>query len=893
MSAMRRRSFPLVDAYTDAKKARTHGDLKVYLGAAPCVGKTHQMLDAARDLQRQGVDVVVGVAETHGLPETDALSETFEHLPQKEIEYAGKLFQEFDLDAALERKPEVLLLDNLAHLNTPGARHPRRYQDIEELLDQGISVWTALNIQHMESLSDVVANIIGLRVTDTVPDSILERARDIVLVDLAPSELLERIKQGKVYVPEQAGIDMAVYFSLSNLLALRELAVQTVAERLDSDVRETMQSCGIEGPWHIRSKMLVAVDGSGQGETLVRAARRLAERRKVPWVVVTVDSGRAGSDERQQLEKVFDLAIRLGAEVKTLRGYDVPEEILTFAKDQNITSLILGRSRSPWWHVRETTSRALLKRAEAFEVTFVPVPRKERRRFCEMTERPVHWSDYAWALGSVAAATAIAMGLQNVLPLGNLSLIFLTSVLWVAARTGIRPALFTAALSFLTYNFFFTEPRLTFHMVDTDELLTVVFFLIIAVTGGNLAGRLRDQVQMLRASNDLTDAHLQFTRRLASAPDTSSVQSEAVEALYDQLKLPLFIAQQSPQNAEIEVVVQRGPSHVLINTVRSAIDWAIRNGKASGAFSDTMNNLPWRFEPIEADGEVYGVLGLRVDEMTPEYYRGLAVSVYVHQLGLAWLRTRLAAHLSASRVAEETERLRSALLASISHDLRTPLSSMIGSASTLKSMFDRLSVEDRESLLESLLGEGERLDRYIRNLLDMTKLGQGTLRVEGDWIALTDILSSALRRTRNLLSKIRVVSSVEEDLPLLFVHPALIEQALVNILENAAKFAPGGSTLTIQAFRKGDELFITISDEGPGIPEDQRSEVFDMFFTGGEGDRGPHGSGLGLAICHGMVAAHGGRIRALAGPSGRGATIEIALPLKKNPEQKFNREPIE
>lgn len=884
---------PNPDALLKTQERESPGGLKVFLGAAPGVGKTYQMLQSAHELKRQGVDVVVGVAETHGRSDTLALCEGLEQLPAKEVEYAGKQFREFDVDAALKRKPDVLLVDELAHRNIPGTRHPRRYQDIEELLDQGITVWTAVNIQHLESLSDVVASITGVRMRETVPDSILERARDIVLVDLTPSELLERLRQGKVYVPEQARAAMDGYFSPSNLSALRELAVQAIAERLDSDVRETMQSRGIEGPWHIRSRMLVAVDGSGQGETLVRAARRLAERRKAPWSVVTVDNGRAGADERQRLEKVFDLATRLGAEVRTLRGYDVAGEILAFAREQNVTTLILGRSHNRWWHLRKSTSRKLLKEAEAFEVTFIPVPKKQRRRLVEAAGHPVRWSDYAWAVGSVGAATAIAMGLQNVLPLGNLSLIFLTSVLWVAARTGIRPALFTAALSFLTYNFFFTEPRLTFHMADTDELLTVVFFLIIAVTGGNLAGRLRDQVQMLRASNDLTDAHLQFTRRLASAPDITSVQTEAVEALYGQLKLPLIIAQPSPENDAIEVVVQGGPSHPLNDAARSAIDWAIRNAKPSGAFSDTLNSLPWRFEPIEADGEVYGVLGFRVDDMTPEYYRGLAINVYVHQLGLAWFRTRLAANLSASRVAEETERLRSALLSSISHDLRTPLSSMIGSASTLKSMFDRLSDEDRDSLLDAVLGEGERLDRYIRNLLDMTKLGHGTLKIERDWIAFTDILSSALRRTRNLMSKVRVEREVEENLPLLFVHPALIEQALVNVLENAAKFAPDDSILTICAHREENELIIAISDEGPGIPEDQRSQVFDMFFTGGEGDWGPHGSGLGLAICHGMVAAHGGRIKALAGPNGIGATIEVALPLIESPEQESNRESSE
>ncbi|MDK8465454.1 DUF4118 domain-containing protein [Marinobacter sp. SS13-12] len=638
---------------------------------------------------------------------------------------------------------------------------------------------------------------------------------------------------------------------------------------------------------------LVAVDGSGQGEALVRAGRRLANRGKAHWTVVTVDNGRAGPAERQRLEQILELASRSGAEVRRLRGHNVAEELLAFAKEQNITTLILGRSYSRWWDFRQSTGRRLLKQAETFDITFVPAPRKPRRHLVEHLNTYTEWSDYAWAVASVGAATAVSMGLENALPLGNLSLIFLTSVLWVAARTGIRPALFAAVLSFLTYNYFFTEPRLTFHMVETDELLTVVLFLIVAVMGGNLAGRLRDQVQMLRASNDLTDAHLHFTRRLASAPDITTVQHEAIEALYAQLKIPLVIVKPGQDKGDLELVTQGGPTHTLNEAAYSAIDWAMRNGKPSGAFSDTINRLPWRFEPIEADGEVYAVLGLRVDSMTPEYYRGLAIGVYVHQLGLAWFRTQLAANLSASRVAEETERLRSALLSSISHDLRTPLASMIGSASTLKSMSNRLSDEDRESLLDSVLGEGERLDRYIRNLLDMTKLGHGTLEIERDWIALTDILSSALRRTKSMMARVGVERDVADDLPLLFVHPALIEQALVNVIENAAKFAPDGSTLSIRAYREMDELVITIADEGPGIPEHQRGQVFDRFFTGGEGDRSPHGSGLGLAICHGMVAAHGGRIQALAGPDNRGATIEITLPLIESPEQESDRESIE
>ena len=875
-------------------KMAPKGELKIYLGAAPGVGKTYKMLQSAGELRQQGVDVVIGEAETHNRTETLALCEGLEQLTANRPGTGDTPVQTFNLDAAIARHPQVLLVDDLARYNASGSRHPRRYQDIEELLDHGISVWTTLNIQHLESLSDVVTAITGSRIQEAVPDSIVERATDIVFVDLPPNELLRRRQAEKTHLSRQGRSIQDDNFSLSSLSALRDLSVQTVTERLDAELRKTMQSRGIEGPWHTRSRLLVAVDGSNQGEALVRAGRRLSEKRKAHWTVITVDNGHASDLERQRLERTLDLASRLGAEVRTLRGYDVAEEILVFAKAHNATTLVLGRSHHRWWPFRKSISQTLLKQADAFEVTFIPTAKPQRQRLSRRPGHPTRWGDYGWAVGSVGAATAISMALQNVLPLGNLSLVFLTSVLWVAARTGIRPALVTAVLSFLTYNFFFTEPRLTLHMADTDELLTVVFFLIIAVTGGNLAGRLRDQVQMLRASNDLTDAHLQFTRRLAAAPDIETVQTEAIEALHAQLGIPLVIARHNPDTGEAEIVAERGtPNHQLDESAQAAMEWAIQHGKPSGAFSDTLNNLPWRFEPIEADNDIYGVLGLQVNRMTPDYYRGLAISVYAHQLGLAWFRTRLAANLSASRLAEETERLRSALLSSISHDLRTPLSSMIGSASTLKSMSSRLSEEDRNSLLDSVLGEGERLNRYIRNLLDMTKLGHGTLKIERDWIALTDILSSALRRTRNLTSKLQVERDVEEDLPLLFVHPALIEQALVNVLENAAKFAPAGSTLTIHAHQEENELIIAISDQGPGIPEDQRTEVFNMFFTGGEGDRGPYGSGLGLAICHGMIAAHGGRIEALTGPDGHGATIKMALPLIESPEHDSNSGPSE
>lgn len=875
---------PNPDALLEASRREEQGGLKVFLGAAPGVGKTYQMLQAAHELKRQGVDVVVGIVETHGREETEALCDGLEVIPLHALEYRGRTFHEFDLDAVLNRKPAVVLVDELAHRNIPGARHARRYQDIEELLDNGIDVWTAVNIQHLDSLTDVVARITGVRMRETVPDKLLERARDVVLVDLTPSELIDRLQRGKVYVPEQARAALDGYFSPSNLAALRELAVQTIAERIDQDVRERMQVQGVEGPWPVRSRILVAVDARGQGEALVRAARRIAERRRAPWTVVTVDTGKLDEAARERLDRLFELADRLGAELKTLRGYDVADELLAFAREQNATTLVLGRSSRRGWLAFRSTSRRLMREGDAFEITFVPVPAKWRRERLRRRWPRTPARHYIWALASVAVATVLALFAQHMLPLGNLSLIFLTAVLVVAARTGIRPALVAAGVSFLTYNFFFTEPRLTFHISRSDELSTVVFFLLMALIGGQLAGRLRQQIQMLRATNDQTDAILQFTKRLAAAPDLASVYAEAVDSLADRLRTSVVILERQAESGALAPSATGGAAAELNQAALSAAQWAFDNDRPSGFRTDTLGSVPWRFQGLGESGQPNAVLGVLLDSSVTERVPETTLDAYIHQISLAILRTQLAASLSASKVAEETERLRSALLSSISHDLRTPLSSMIGSASSLRSLADKLSEEDRNSLLDAILNEGQRLDRYIRNLLDMTKLGHGTLKIERDWIALTDILASALRRTRTLLDHVHVERRIADDLPLLFVHPALIEQAVVNVLENAARFAPAGSRIVIEALTVDNELHLSITDQGPGIPESQRERVFDMFFTGGDGDRGPHGSGLGLAICSGMIGAHGGHIEAQPGFDGVGTRILITLPLRDVPE---------
>ena len=883
---------PDPDALVVAARRERGGGLKVFLGAAPGVGKTYRMLQEAREARARGVDVVVGVAEAHGRAETEALLEGLEVLAPARLEHRGREFAEFDLDAALARRPAILVVDELAHRNIPGSRHARRHQDIEELLDNGIDVWTALNVQHLESLEDVVARITGQRMRETVPDALLEKARDVVLVDLAPAELIERLRRGKVYVPEQARAALEGYFSLSNLAALRELSAHAIAERLDADVRTGMQSRGVGGPWPVRTRLMVVLDARRPEEALLRTARRAAARQRAPWSAVAVDDGGLDAHERERLERTLGLAERQGATRHLLRGHDEVEELLAFARERNVTAMVLGhRPRRGRLSSSDRVARGLLRRADAFELTFVPVPAAPRaldaRRLLErLVPARAHGAvgpggarDHALALASVAAATGAAATMRAVLSIEDLSLIFLTAVLGVATRTGVRPALTAAVGSFLAYNFFFTDPVLDFTMRRAEQVVTVTLFLFVAIVGGQLAGRLRERVGQLRATNDQTDELLEFAKRLAAAPDEAALRGEAVQGLAAALCVPVALLEADPESGAARVVATTAQAPALDAGALSAALWSVRNHRPSGRDTDTLGGIAWRFEPLGDDAaSAQGVVGFLLDEGGADVPPDSTLEAYAHLLGLALQRVRLADSLSASRVAEETERLRSALLSSISHDLRTPLAAMIGAASSVRSLDERLSATDRRSLLDSVVEEGERLDRYIRNLLDMTRLGQGTLRIERDWIHVTDLLAAALRRTSAELGHVRVEHRVAPGLPALHVHPALVEQALVNVLENAAKFAPEGSTVRIDASREGEELALSVTDRGPGIPPDQRRRVFEMFFTGGDGDRGRHGSGLGLSICRGMIGAHGGRIEALAGPDGVGTRIVVHLP---------------
>ncbi|MCS2609245.1 sensor histidine kinase [Halomonas dongshanensis] len=883
---------PDPDTLLHAARREARGCLRVFLGAAPGVGKTFTMLRTAKEHAEEGEDVVIGVVESHGRRDTEALCDGLERLALAPLAYRDQTFHEFDIDAALARRPDILLVDELAHRNIPGSRHPRRYQDIEELLDAGIDVWTTVNVQHLESLNDDVARITGVRMRETVPDTLIERARDVSLVDLTPQELLERLRRGKVYVPEQARAAMEGYFNISNLHALRELAIQTMAERVDADVRLAMDAGGNEGPWPVRPRLLVVLEAGDEDIALVRAAHRLAEKRLASWQVAFVDAGRLSPARHLAVEEAFSLAQRLGGETLRLKGGDALGEVLDHARAMNATTLVVGRPASPrLWRWPRPLAHRLLDHAESFDVVAVARTSHPRRRLRRLRPLDVTLPRVALTLLITVGALGLALLLEPWLELANLSLLFLSAVLFSAAWMGTSMAMLSAVAGFLLFNFFFTDPRMTFAMSQRGQLVTVIFFLLVATVVGQLAGRGRQRLMQLRASRDQTQLLLGYAQKLSTATDAAEVARVGVDTLARCFSVPVAFIDSAETATETSVAHVWPASERLDTPARQAAVWSWQHGKASGFGTQTLSQQAWRLVPLVVQRERVGMLAMKLSTRATLLTQDdeALIDTLVRQLGMALERTRLVAELGATRVSEENERLRSALLASVSHDLRTPLASIMGAASSLIELRAQLSDADQRELLDGILTESERLNRYIQNLLDMTRLGHGTLKLERDWVAFDDVINAALKRLEQSLKHINVHKSWPPTLPLLYVHPALIEQALVNILDNAQRFSPEGGVVHIDARVEDAQrdkagapcLQITVADQGPGIDYALRERVFDMFYSGGDGDRSAHGSGLGLAICRGMIGAHGGTIEALPGEQGRGTRIRVTLPLPR------------
>ena len=865
------------DALIEGLQRDAGGKLTVFLGAAPGVGKTCAMLARAQEQQRRGVEVAAAVVETHGRAETQALLDGLPLIPLQTVHYRQRTLHELDLDAVLARRPALALVDELAHRNAPGSRHERRWQDVMELLDAGIDVWTTVNIQHLESLNDVVLRITGIRVTETVPDAVFDRLHDIVLVDLPPRELIARLQQGKVYVPEQAAQALQSFFSTANLTALRELAMQEAADRVDSSLREARNARG-EANLPLRRRVLVAIDGAGQSEYLVRMGRRLAERRDAPWTVVTVQRQRGDAATEREIDAAFALARRLGGEAELLQGTSVADALLEHAAHNGVSTLVLGRTRErPVARMfNRTLTQRLIQQGAHYEITIISTPqaRARSRRERMSVSGSGHGPELLLALAATALACLAAWLAERWVGMADLSMVFIVAVVVVAARTRASAAAATAILCFLAYNFLFISPRFTFAISARQGVTTVFLFLAAALVAGRLASRLRMQVVALRAANRHAHARGRLGRELAVAAGNEAVVAAGRQALEQALDAPAWLR----IGTEVSVSSQALPG----DTDLAAADWSQRHGQASGRFTDTLAGARWWcIALLDGDGHGIGVAALRFDaalaRLVPEQ-RQLAEAM-VDDIAQAALRTRLVAELEQAHVSNETERLRSALLSSVSHDLRSPLAAMIGSADTLASYGDAMGAEDHRALLDTIRVEGERLDRYIQNLLDMTRLGHEGLTLNRDWIGVDELVGSAARRLQRYQPDARLALHIPDELPPVWVHPALVEQAVFNVMENAAKFSPAGAAVQVSAALCEGRLCIDVVDEGPGIPADERARIFDMFYSVQRGDRGRHGTGLGLTISQGMIGAHGGSVEALPGAAGRGTLIRITLPL--------------
>jgi two-component system sensor histidine kinase KdpD len=865
---------PDPDALLAAVTGASRGRLKIFLGAAPGVGKTWEMLAAANNKRRDGVDVVAGLIETHGRAGTIEAMGELEILPRLKVDYRGQVLEEFDRDAAIARRPQLLLVDELAHTNAPGLRYEKRWQDVQEVLAAGINVWTTVNVQHLESLNDPVARITGVRVAETVPDTVLDLAQEIEMVDLPPAELRTRLSEGRVYRPEMAARALDGFFREGNLGALREMALRRVAQRVDKDVASYMRVRAIAGPWPAGERVLALIGPDPSAENVVRHAARLADALHAPMVAFHVER----ANDNAHVQNALNLMVQLGGSVETTADADLVRAVLDYAGRQNVSHIVIGRVKRRTRlkrFGRPSLGEVLARRAIAFTLHFVPVPAAPVAR-PEAARAPWAWLPYLVSLAALAVVSGAGFMLRGVLPQEAMGLIFTAVIAGSASRYGRNTGIAVAAVAFLVWDFFFLQPVFTFTVDDPRNVVALAVFLLVGVVTGTLAGRVRQEAETARSRIEALRRISLFGQRFSGAATESALAMDTAAEAAAMTQAGVVML---GQGGALGTPVVAPAGTALDEAAAAAAEWSFRNNIETGIGTATLPSVRWRFLPLRANGVAIGVIGA-LPAAAPLAPLEQTLAALADQAAMAIERVRLTVVAAQSVAKEDSQKLRTALLSSLSHDLRTPLTAIRGAAETLMSAGAALSDATRADLLTSIGQDTERMTRFLANIMEMARVETGEINARRDVLVLADVVEAAISRVPGALY---TGVNIAADAGQVVADAALLEQVIVNILDNAVKYAPEGSRVGITAVRTGEKIRLGIADEGVGIRADELPHVFDSFFRATRGDRVAPGTGLGLAIAKAFTEAMGGSIWALSpridlpvnGPPGTIITLEL------------------
>ena len=867
-----------------AKEGR--GRLKVFLGAAPGVGKTFEMLAQARRRRLGGADIVVGLVETHGRAETQAQIGDLPLLERRRLDHRGQVLEEFDLDAALARRSQILLLDELAHTNAPGSRHPKRWMDVEELRAAGIEVWTTMNVQHLDSLSDPVARITGVRVAETVPDRVLAEADAVELIDIPPAELLERMRQGRIYRADQAERALRGFFREGNLVALREMALRRVAERVDADVAGYMRAHAIAGPWPAAERVMALIGPDATAEAVVRSARRIADALRATLVALHVE--RPQENPGQEPDAALRLSQQLGALVETVVARDLPSAIASYAAANNITHIVMGRGRPPWWRraTGRTLAAALATRAPAFTLHLVPEP--AAAPVTRPASRPVAlpaWAAWAAPVLMVALATGAALLLDGTVHEAGFGMIYLAAIVASAVGFGRLAGLATAILSSLTWNYLFLPPRYTLTIGAAQDVVGIVVFFLVALLLAGTTGGLGRSMRSARARVIGLRRLVEFSRRLGSPGGLSDLLDAIVQeaarvteaSVCVLLPLPPVREGETPEPVlRASYPPEEGPDEASLAAAR----WAMAHGVPTGRGTDTLPSAAWQFRPMKTARGTPGLLGLLLpgEHGTLDLETDRTLSALLDQAAVALERLQLVEDQARNAARSETEQLRIALLTSLGHDLRTPLTAIRGSIETLTASGDSLPATTRDDLLATAGEETARLTRWLNNILDLVRLENNQVQASRESTDAAEAVETAVQRAESAWGR-KIIREIAPNLAPVGLDPVLLDQVLVNLLDNALKYSGAGGAVRVSVGRDGPDVAIAVEDDGPGVSSADLPRIFDPFFRVSRSDRVAAGSGLGLAICRGLMHVMGGRIAAESPvANGRGTRVTLRFP---------------